>query len=47
MPFTKENAKAHGAKGGSTKSDKPKGFAKRPELASILGKKGGKVKSDS
>ena len=34
MPFTRENAASYGALGGGAKTNKPKGFAKRPELAS-------------
>jgi len=33
MPFTAKTAKAFGSRGGKAKSNKPKGFAKRPELA--------------
>lgn len=32
-----------GRRGGSAKTDKPKGFATNPELARIAGKKGGEI----
>lgn len=43
MESWKAHQKAIGAMGGKTIPRKPRGFAARPELASTLGSKGGKI----